>query len=221
MGSWELFYYLRLHRFFASPDDVSSDDDNNDAIGNMLLQSISLIGVPYKWGGNTPQSGLDCSGYIRYVYQKSLGITLPRTASQMARVGRRVSVSDLEPGDLLFFNTRRGRNTHVGMYIGNNKFIQSPRTGEVIQITELNSAWRSKLNGAKRIIEEDVDDSGNVSLQNYQDVTNEALPAGRIRSRSTKSKHYKKNKLTKHKSHSYRRNISKKNNVKSKKKHGN
>ncbi|HLX55371.1 MAG TPA: C40 family peptidase, partial [Aquella sp.] len=71
----------------------------NDKIGNMLLQSVSLIGIPYKWGGNTPGTGLDCSGFIRYIFQKSLGITLPRTANEMADLGRAIPLNQLEPGD--------------------------------------------------------------------------------------------------------------------------
>lgn len=156
--------------------EVAVDAQSQDAIGNMLMQSISLIGIPYRWGGNTPQQGMDCSGFIRYVFKKSMGITLPRTAAEMARVGKRVSVDELEPGDLIFFNTKRGSNTHVGMYIGNNKFIQSPRTGENIQVTELTSSWRSKINGAKRIVQEDESDSGQTTLESYQEINDEGLP---------------------------------------------
>ncbi|MCX8514973.1 MAG: C40 family peptidase, partial [Burkholderiales bacterium] len=155
---------------------VAVNANSHDVIGDMLMQSINLIGIPYKWGGNTPQQGMDCSGFIRYVFKKSLGITLPRTAAEMARVGKRVELNDLEPGDLIFFNTRRGSNTHIGMYIGNNKFIQSPRTGETIQVTELTSSWRSKINGVKRIIQENLDDSGNTTIESYQDIVDEGLP---------------------------------------------
>jgi hypothetical protein len=157
-------------------EDVAVTANSHDVIGDMLMQSISLIGIPYKWGGNTPQQGMDCSGFIRYVFKKSLGITLPRTAAEMARVGKRVELNDLEPGDLIFFNTRRGSNTHIGMYIGNNKFIQSPRTGETIQVTELTSFWRSKINGVKRIVQENLDDSGNTTVESYQDIVDEGLP---------------------------------------------
>ena len=157
-------------------DKVAVNGNSQDAIGNMLLQSISLIGIPYRWGGNTPQQGMDCSGFIRYVFRKSLGITLPRTAAEMARVGKRVSVDQLEPGDLIFFNTKRGSNTHIGMYIGDNKFIQSPRTGETIQVTELTSSWRSKINGAKRIVQENETDDGQTTVESFQEVNDEALP---------------------------------------------
>ena len=177
---------VRVPFAFAVPDDGTDDTEevaitgqSQDAIGNMLLQSISLMGIPYRWGGNTPQTGMDCSGFIRYVFQKSLGITLPRTAAEMAKVGKRISLDELEPGDLVFFSERRGGKMiigHVGMYIGNNKFIQSPHTGDSIKISELNSSWRSKISGAKRIVQENQNDKGETTLESYQDVNNEALP---------------------------------------------
>jgi cell wall-associated NlpC family hydrolase len=168
-------------------DDFPTDDkpknsnygalaNGNDAVTNMLLQSVSLLGISYKWGGNTPTSGMDCSGFVRYVYQKSMGITLPRTAAEQAKIGKKVSIDDLQPGDLMFFNSRRGSNTHVGMYIGNNKFIQSPRTGDVIKISEFTDSWRKRFNGAKRIVNEKNTDDGDTSLDNYQSIRSEPLP---------------------------------------------
>ena len=148
-----------------------------DAIGNMLLQSVSLMGIAYKWGGNTPDTGMDCSGFVRYVFKRSLGINLPRTAAEMAKVGKRVSLNDLEPGDLIFFNTKRGSNTHIGIYLGNNKFIQSPRTGENIQISDLSGYWAKKFNGAKRVVQEDQDNNGNTTVEDYQNIRDQALPA--------------------------------------------
>lgn len=149
---------------------------SKDAVGNMLFQALSLMGIPYKWGGNTPDTGMDCSGFIRYVFKKSLGITLPRTAREMARLGKRIKLKDLEPGDLLFFNTMGYSNSHMGMYIGNNQFIQSQRTGDTIKITKFDAYWRSKFNGAKRIVQENEDDNGDTIIENYQYVEDEALP---------------------------------------------
>ena len=182
-----LMCLVRTQFAFAVPDDGTADVTENvpitgqsqDAIGNMLLQSISLMGIPYRWGGNTPETGMDCSGFIKYVFKKSLGITLPRTAAEMSRVGKRVSLDELEPGDLIFFTDRRGGRMiigHVGMYIGNNKFIQSPHTGDSIKISELNSSWRAKISGAKRIVQENDDGNGNTTVESYQDINDEALP---------------------------------------------
>lgn len=151
---------------------VSQRVDSSDAMGKMILQSISLMGIPYKWGGNTPETGMDCSGFIRYVFKKSLGIELPRTVAQMAKVGRRIALKDIEPGDLVFLN----HNHHIGMYIGHNKIIESPHTGESIKITPFSSYWRKNLVGIKRIVQEDEDNEGNTTLEEYQGIRDEPLP---------------------------------------------
>jgi len=154
----------------------AQSQQSQDAISNMLLQSVSLMGIAYKWGGNTPDTGMDCSGFVRYVFNKSLGINLPRTAAEMAKVGKRVSIDQLQPGDLIFFNSSRGSNTHIGIYLGGNKFIQSPRTGETIQITDLSGYWTKHFNGAKRIVQESQDDGGNSEVQSFQNIRDQALP---------------------------------------------
>lgn len=199
-----------IHGAYAD-ETVEVPAHSNDAIGNMLLQAVSLMGIPYKWGGNTPETGMDCSGFIRYVFQKSLGITLPRTAAGMARVGKRVSFSNMEPGDLIIFNTGRGRNTHIGMYLGDNKFIQAPHTGTDIQITELSSRWRSKINGVKRIVQENEDDDGNVVVENYQEIDDEGLPVGSYGRKHGHSRrgHHVKGKKSKHSSKAHSRKSSK------------
>ena len=181
---WMLCFLCLVTTSFADPNDdtgqldpVAVDKQSQDAIGNMLLQSISLIGIPYRWGGNTPEEGMDCSGFIRYIFKKSMGITLPRTAAEMATVGKRVSLDELEPGDLLFFTIHHNRIDHVGMYIGDNKFIQSPHTGDTIKVTELTSPWRAHITGAKRIVQEDENDNGSTTVESYQEVRDEALPS--------------------------------------------
>ena len=174
-------------------DDIGNSAGTGDAIGEILIQAMSLMGISYKWGGNTPETGMDCSGFIRYVFKKAMGITLPRTVAEMAKVGKRVSVDQMEPGDLMFFNTLRGRrNSHIGMYIGDNKFIQSPRTGQKIQITEYNSYWRSHTNGIKRIIQDDLNEGGEVKT--FENVRNEALPSGYIKKPKKKAVTRKKSK---------------------------
>jgi|GEM_PF-1769100 len=129
---------------YASPGD--------DAVGDLLLQAMSLLGVAYRFGGNSPVSGLDCSGFIRYVFQKSLKVNLPRTSAEMAHTGKPVDKSELVAGDLVFFNTRGFANSHVGMYMGNGKFIHAPRTGRNIEVASLSqSYWVSHYNGARRV----------------------------------------------------------------------
>lgn len=143
---------------------------SGDKFGKMLLQSISLIGVPYKWGGNTPDSGLDCSGFIRYIFKQSLGITLPRTADEIAKLGSNIPLDQLEPGDLLFFNTNGGKRiSHMGMYLGNNRFIQAPRTGKDIEITEFNRYYKNKFVVAKRMVQEGIDENGQTNLNDLRE----------------------------------------------------
>jgi hypothetical protein len=123
-----------------------------EAVGDLLLQAMSLIGVAYRWGGSNPQAGLDCSGFIQYIFKKSLNLTLPRTAAEMAHSGRAIDKAELAPGDLVFFNTLGPRNSHVGMYIGNGKFIHSPRTGKSVEVSNLSqSYWVAHYNGARRM----------------------------------------------------------------------
>lgn len=196
---------------------VRKDATSSDAIGNMLLQSVSLMGIAYKWGGNTPDTGMDCSGFVRYVFKKSLGINLPRTAAEMAKVGKKVDPNDLEPGDLMFFNTRRGSNTHIGIYLGNNKFIQSPRTGENIKITEFDGWWRQHFNGAKRVVQENVDDNGDTSVESYQDIRDEALPGG-YRGKSSRHASRSRHGSKKHATTTNQKSSSKKSSSKKKRK---
>jgi len=120
--------------------------------GEVVVGALNMIGVRYRWGGDTPDSGLDCSGFVRYVFQDTLGMNLPRRAEEMSRVGEKVAVRDLKPGDLVFFNTMRRTFSHVGIYIGDNKFVHSPSTGSTIRVDELDTGyWEKRFTGARRI----------------------------------------------------------------------
>ena len=115
--------------------------------------ALGLIGVEYRWGGNTPEGGLDCSGLIHYVFQQVTGVALPRTARELSRVGESVPLSELQAGDLVFFNTRRFAFSHVGLYLGDNRFIHAPSRGREVEITTLSSDyWQKHFNGARRLI---------------------------------------------------------------------
>jgi NlpC/P60 family len=133
----------RKTRSEAKPDYAPAQD--------MLLQAMSLIGVKYKWGGATPEAGLDCSGFVRYVFQNSMNIALPHNALGMAQSGSSIDKEELKPGDLVFFNTLGRTFSHVGIYMGDNRFIHSPRAGKSVEITNLNqSYWSSRFTGARR-----------------------------------------------------------------------
>ncbi|WP_296654258.1 C40 family peptidase [Paraburkholderia sp.] len=120
--------------------------------GDVVVGALNMIGVRYRWGGSTPDSGLDCSGFVRYVFQDTLGMSLPRRAEEMSRVGEKVSMRNLKPGDLVFFNTMRRTFSHVGIYIGDNKFVHSPSTGSTIRVDDLDDGyWEKRFTGARRV----------------------------------------------------------------------
>ena len=131
---------------------TTSKAESSKEAGDVLMNAMGLLGVPYVFGGNSPSSGLDCSGLIKYVFQKSMNVNLPRTAAAMAKTGQSIDRDNLKPGDLVFFNTRGFANSHVGLYIGNNKFMHAPRTGKTVEVANMGTKyWTSKYNGARRI----------------------------------------------------------------------
>jgi cell wall-associated NlpC family hydrolase len=120
----------------------------------LAMQAVSMLGIHYKYGGNNPENGLDCSGLVRYVYKEALGKDLPRTSAEISHVGQRVKPNELRPGDLVFYNTLRRGFSHVGIYLGDNKFIHSPSAGGQVRIESMDlSYWKKRFNGARRIDE--------------------------------------------------------------------
>lgn len=132
-----------LQRPSRGGDDFEAPTGSGSGAG-IVGYAKNFLGRPYKWGGNGPNS-FDCSGFTRYVYRE-FGITLPRTAASQMSVGSSVSRSQLQPGDLVFFG-RGGNINHVGIYVGNNSYIHSPQTGDVVKISPLT---RSDYAGARR-----------------------------------------------------------------------
>ena len=120
---------------------------------DLTSAALDLIGIRYKWGGSTPETGLDCSGLVRFVFQQVTGVMLPRTARDMSRLGAQVAPSELQPGDLVFFNTQRLAFSHVGIYLGDNRFIHAPRRGHEVEVATLDSNfWHNRFNGARRLV---------------------------------------------------------------------
>ena len=113
---------------------------------------MGLLGVAYRYGGTSASTGFDCSGFMQHIFKRSMGVNLPRTSAAQAKMGVGVSRSELQPGDMVFFRTMgRGRISHVGLYIGNNRFIHAPRTGKRIEVTSLsNKYWNAKYAFARR-----------------------------------------------------------------------
>ena len=119
----------------------------------LLLDAMGYIGTPYERGGNTGASGLDCSGFVKAVFEQAEGITLPRSAYEQAHATVEIYRADLQPGDLVFFNTLRRAFSHVGIYLGEGRFIHAPRPGAQVRIESMNgSYWRTRFNGARRVL---------------------------------------------------------------------
>jgi len=118
----------------------------------LVMQAMGLIGIRYTFGGRTPDTGFDCSGLVRYVFNHVMGRALPHNSIEMARMGTHVGKGELEPGDLVFFNTRGQRYSHVGIYVGEGRFIHSPSTGGRVHIVNMGDRyWVSRFNGARRL----------------------------------------------------------------------
>lgn len=125
-----------------------------DRTSRMAIEALSLIGIHYKRGGNTPEHGLDCSGLVRYVFKESAGKVLPRTSAEISKIGERVEKEDLQPGDLVFFKTLKHAFSHVGIYLGDNKFVHAPAAGGKVRIESMDlQYWKKRFNGARRIEE--------------------------------------------------------------------
>lgn len=155
---------LLLLTYFSQP--VHADDDAItqeatvkplsfvDRTSRLAIEALSLIGIHYKRGGNNPEHGLDCSGLVRYVFKESNGKELPRTSAEISKVGERVEKEDLQPGDLVFFKTLKHAFSHVGIYLGDNKFVHAPAAGGKVRIESMDlQYWKKRFNGARRIEE--------------------------------------------------------------------
>jgi cell wall-associated NlpC family hydrolase len=124
-----------------------------DAASEMVLSAMNFLGVPYKRGGDSAEEGFDCSGFTRHIFEMSIGMVLPRRADQQAQQAGLLTVKrdELKPGDLVFFNTMRRAFSHVGIYVGDGKFIHAPRTGSHVRVEDMRQAyWVKRYNGARR-----------------------------------------------------------------------
>lgn len=118
----------------------------------LTMEAMSMLGIPYKYGGTSPDTGMDCSGLIQHIFKEAWGKELPRTAKEMSHVGTKVDKKDLQPGDLVFFNTLRRSFSHVGIYLGDHKFIHAPSTGSEVRIESMDIGyWKKRFNGSRRI----------------------------------------------------------------------
>ncbi len=118
----------------------------------LVTNAMGFLGVPYRRGGTSVETGFDCSGFVRAIYQQTIGLILPRSADQQAAATRTIERNELRPGDLVFYNTMRRAFSHVGIYVGDNKFIHSPKPGDEVRVEDMRLGyWQTRFNGARRV----------------------------------------------------------------------
>jgi cell wall-associated NlpC family hydrolase len=151
MKNYLLLFFAAFLVACGSPvprPDTASDGQMND----LVMYAMSLADTPYQFGGNSSDSGFDCSGYVGHVFRHELNVSLPRTSREISRVGVPLSQSELRPGDLVFYNTLRQPFSHVGIYVGAGKFVHSPKSGDRIRVEQMQlNYWVTRFNGARRI----------------------------------------------------------------------
>ena len=133
----------------------SSSIDSSDWSGiarEVLMNALSLTGIKYKYGGSSPETGFDCSGFVRYVFQQAASLTLPHSTRALSQLGQIIPLEQLKPGDLVFFDTLKSAFSHVGIYLGDSRFIHAPSAGGSINVVNMNDAyWAKRFNGARRL----------------------------------------------------------------------
>jgi cell wall-associated NlpC family hydrolase len=124
-----------------------------DRASGVALQALAHLGTPYRAGGLSPQTGFDCSGLVAYVYREGAGLALPRNTVDLSQLGKPVERTALRPGDLVFYNTQRREYSHVGIYLGEDRFIHAPSSGGEVRVENLRADyWARRYNGARRVI---------------------------------------------------------------------
>jgi cell wall-associated NlpC family hydrolase len=152
MRLYLLLSILLLYACSSAKHDMRTTD--SDASANRLVSyAKSLTGIRYKYGGSSPDTGFDCSGFVGYVFRQTLSIKLPRSSEEISRRGQTISKDSLHIGDLVFFNTLHRKFSHVGIYLGGDRFIHAPSnsTGSVRTDNMQEDYWRKHYDGARRI----------------------------------------------------------------------
>jgi cell wall-associated NlpC family hydrolase len=127
--------------------------DPSAGLEEISIQAMSLVGTPYRYGGNTPDAGFDCSGLVRYVVSRAANVNLPRTTEAMGTRGSSLDRSEVASGDLVFFNTTGRANSHVGIYVGQNRFVHAPASGGTVRLEDMGKPyWATRYNGARRVV---------------------------------------------------------------------
>jgi cell wall-associated NlpC family hydrolase len=123
-----------------------------DRASELAANAMGFLGVPYRRGGSSADTGFDCSGFVRAMYEQTIGLVLPRRANEQAAATEKIDKQDLQPGDLVFFNTMRRAFSHVGIYVGGGKFIHAPKPGAQVRVEDMGgSYWARRFDGARRV----------------------------------------------------------------------
>ncbi len=151
-----------LDKLIADKDLLTQIDQRIDQVrqsvsskaSELVFNAMGFMGMPYKRGGNSTEAdgGFDCSGFVRAMYEQTVGLLLPRKAEQQAAATQNIDKNELQPGDLVFFNTMRRAFSHVGIYVGNGKFIHSPKPGAQVRVESMSTSyWDRRFDGARRV----------------------------------------------------------------------
>jgi hypothetical protein len=136
----------------TAPPGLPNFVDHSVGREEISIQAMSLVGVPYRWGGNTPDSGFDCSGLVDYVVARAASVNLPRTTTDISSRGESIEPDEIAPGDLIFFNTTGRPHSHVGIYVGKLRFVNAPSTGGTVRLDYLtNPYWAKRFDGIRRV----------------------------------------------------------------------
>lgn len=137
---------------WSTPEDTSLPDRTPPPHSSLVVHAMGFVGVPYRLGGDSFAEGFDCSGFVQAAFRQSMGIGLPRRVVEQARATQPIQRHELQPGDLVFFNTLGARYSHVGIYVGDGRFIHSPRSGARVRLENMRvSYWNTRYTGARRV----------------------------------------------------------------------
>ena len=124
-----------------------------DQASSVAMQALAYLGTPYRNGGLSPQTGFDCSGLVAYVYREGAGLALPRNTFDLSHLGEAIEPAALRPGDLVFYNTQQREYSHVGIYLGEERFIHAPSSRGEVRVENLRAGyWLRRFSGARRVI---------------------------------------------------------------------
>jgi cell wall-associated NlpC family hydrolase len=146
-----------MSRFIAEKGFLTQIDEVRtrvaDRTSDLVVTAMGFLGVPYRRGGTDAEKGFDCSGFVRSMYERTVGLVLPRVAKDQAAATQPIDKQNLQPGDLVFFNTMKRAFSHVGIYIGEGKFIHSPKPGAQVRVEDMGQKyWQRRFDGARRVL---------------------------------------------------------------------